>query len=74
MTALGTCYFFLTVISELRLLAWRGEEWVRERPQLSTRPTALLQTLPTAPLHRGGKGGSERPSDLPEVTQLIKHL
>ena len=30
MTALGTCYFFLTVISELRLLAWRGEEWVSE--------------------------------------------
>ena len=30
MTALGTCYFFLIVISELRLLAWRGKEWVKE--------------------------------------------
>ena len=31
MTALGTCYFFLTVASELRLLAWREKEWVSER-------------------------------------------
>ena len=31
MTALGTCYFFLTVAYELRLLAWREKECVSER-------------------------------------------